>query len=68
MYDTISATEFVDIFKLKVIDDFNISKVNAKFEHQFTAAFWKDLHKLPLCTMSFMILTTYTDSYVGKTF
>ena len=68
MYDTISATEFVDIFKLKVIDDFNISKVNVKFEHQFAAAFLKDLHKLSLCTISLMILTTYTDNYVGKTF
>ena len=68
MYDTISATEFIDFLYIKVIDNITISKVNIKFEHQFTAPFQKHLHKLPLCTLSLLILTTYTDNHVGKTF
>ena len=69
MNDTISATEFLDIFLLKVIGNFNISKINVKFEHKFSAPFKKDLHKLPLCTLSLLIvLTTYTDNHMGQTF
>ena len=63
-----SATEFIDFFYSKVIDNFHILKVNGKFEHQFTAPFKKYLYKLSLCTLSLLILTTYTDNYVGKTF
>ena len=32
MYDTISLKEFIDFFQLKVIDNFNISKINVKFD------------------------------------
>ena len=60
------ATKFVDFFLLKVIDNFNISQTKVKFEHQFTTPFQKHLHKLPFCTLSLLILTTYTDNYVGK--
>ena len=51
----------------KEIDNFNISKITTNFEHQFTAPFLKHLHKLPLCTLSLLIFTTYTDNHVGKT-
>ena len=68
MYDTISATEFIDFFSLKVIDNFNISKINVKLEDEFTVPFKKRLHKLPLFTLSLLLLTTYTDNRVGKTF
>ena len=37
VYDTMSPKEFKDLFLLKVIDIFNISKINVKFEHQFIA-------------------------------
>ena len=59
--------QFID---LKVIDNFNISKINVNFEHQFTAFFPKLLHKLPVCTLSLLILTSYTqlDIHVEKTF
>ena len=33
--NTITPKEFLDFFKLKVIDNFNISKINVKFEQQF---------------------------------
>ena len=40
VYDTISPKGFIDIFfQFKVIDNFNISKINVKFEHQFKAPF-----------------------------
>ena len=39
VYDTISPKEFIDIFLLKVIDNFNISKINVKFDYQFIALF-----------------------------
>ena len=52
VYDTMSATEFMVFFKSKVIDYFNILKINVKFEHQFTASFKKYIYKLPLCTLS----------------
>ena len=39
VYDTISPKEFIDFFKLKVIDNFNISKINVKFDYQFIAPF-----------------------------
>ena len=68
MYDAISPKESIDFFQLKVIDNFNISKMNVKFEHQFIALFKKHLHKLPLCTLSLLIFTSYTGSHVGKTF
>ena len=68
MYGAISPKEFIDFFELKVIDNFNSSKINVKFEHQFIVPFKKHLHKLPLCTLSLLILTTYTSSHVGKTF
>ena len=50
------------------MDNFNISKINVKFEHQFIAPFYKHLHKLPSCTLSLLILTTYTGSHLGETF
>ena len=39
VYDTIWRKEFIDFFKLKVFDNFNISQINVKFEHQFIAPF-----------------------------
>ena len=39
MYDTISPKEFLDFFLLKVIDNFNILKINVKFDYQFIAPF-----------------------------
>ena len=39
VYDNISLKEFLDFFYLKVIDNFNISKINVKYEHQFIAPF-----------------------------
>ena len=39
VYDIISATEFIDFFKLKVIDNFNILKIKVKFENKFTGSF-----------------------------
>ena len=58
----------MDVFLLKVIDNFNISKISIKFENQFTAPFQKHLHRLPLCILSLLILTSYTDDHEGKTF
>ena len=43
-------------------------KINDKFEHKFTGPFQKHLHKIPLCTLSLLILTTYTDDHVGRRF
>ena len=68
MYDTITNTKFIDFFLLKVIDNFNFSRINVTFEHQFTVPFQEHPDKLPFCTLSFLILTTYTDNHVGKTF
>ena len=68
MYNTISPKEFIDFLELKVIDNFNISKINVKFEPQFIGPFQKHLHQLHLCTFSLLILTIYTGSHVGKTF
>ena len=59
-----SLLTFIDFFLLKVIDNFKISKINVKIEHQFTAPFHKHLHKLPLCTLSLLILTTCTLNHV----
>ena len=39
VYDTISPKEFIYFFYLNLIDNFNISKLNVKFEHQFTGPF-----------------------------
>ena len=39
VYDTISPKEFIDFFWLKKIDNFKISKINVKFDHQFIAPF-----------------------------
>ena len=39
MYDTISPKEFIDFFEIKVIDNFNISKINVKLDNQFIAPF-----------------------------
>ena len=36
---SISPKEFIDFFEFKLIDNFNISKISAKFEHQFIAVF-----------------------------
>ena len=54
MYDTISAKEFIDFLELKVTDNFNISKMNVKFKHQFTAPFWKTS---PLVTLMHAFIT-----------
>ena len=32
VYDTISPKEFIDFFELKIIDNFNISKIHVKLE------------------------------------
>ena len=37
VYDSISLKEFIDFFLIKEIDNFNISKINVKFEHLFIA-------------------------------
>ena len=39
MYDTISATEFIEFYQLKAIDNFNISKMNLKFELHYSVDF-----------------------------
>ena len=39
VYDAMLLKEFIDFFELKVIDNFKISKINVKFEQQFTAPF-----------------------------
>ena len=39
VYETISPKEFIDFFLLKVIDNFNISKINVKFEQWDIAPF-----------------------------
>ena len=39
VYDAMLPKEFIDFFLLKVIDNFKISKINVKFEHQFIAPF-----------------------------
>ena len=39
VYDAMLPKEFIDFFKLRVIDNFNISKINVKFEHQFITPF-----------------------------
>ena len=39
VYDNISPKEFIDFFLLKVIGNFNILKINVKFEHHFIAPF-----------------------------
>ena len=42
VYDTISVAEFLDFLWFKVTDvtdNFSISKINVKFENQFTAPF-----------------------------
>ena len=39
VYDNISPKEFIDFISLKVINNFNISKINVKFEHQYIAPF-----------------------------
>ena len=59
---------FINFLQLKLIDSFKISKINVKFEHHFIVPFWKHLHKLSLCTLPLLILITYTDKHVGKTF
>ena len=41
VYDTKSPKEFIDFFKLKVIDNFNISKINVKFEHHIYSSFFE---------------------------
>ena len=38
-FDNISSKKFIDFFLLKVIDNFNISKINVKFEDHFIAPF-----------------------------
>ena len=38
-YDNISLKDFLDFFLIQNIDNFNISKINVKFEHQFIAPF-----------------------------
>ena len=68
LYDTVSATEFIDFSLLKVIDNFNTSKINVKFEHQFKLLFRKISISYLYCTLSVLILTAHTDNYVGKTF
>ena len=37
VYDAMLTKEFIDFFLLKAIDNFKISKINVKFEHQFIA-------------------------------
>ena len=39
VYDAMLRKEFIDFVLLKVIDNFKISKINVKFEHQFIAPF-----------------------------
>ena len=39
VHDAMLPKEFIDFFKLKVIDNFKISKINVKFEHHFIAPF-----------------------------
>ena len=39
VYDTMSPKERIAFFLLKVIDNFKISKINVKFEHQFIDPF-----------------------------
>ena len=56
------ATQFKGFFLIKAIDN------SVSFVHQFTASFQKHLHKLTICTLSFLILTTYTENHVGKKF
>ena len=38
-YDAMLPKELIDFFSLKVIDNFKISKIYVKFEHQFIAHF-----------------------------
>ena len=48
-----------------VIDNVNILKINVKLKHQITAHFEKILHKLPLCTITILTLTTYTCNHMA---
>ena len=68
LYDTITSNAVSRLFLINSINSFNISKLNVKFQYQFTAPFQKHQHTLFLCTLSILILPTYTDKHVGKTF
>ena len=46
--------EFIDFIELKVIDNFKISKINVKFEHQCIALF---LETSPLVTFMHAFIT-----------
>ena len=58
----IPVMQFINFFYsiVHVIDNVNILKINDKLKIQLTAHFQKILHKLPLCTFTILILTTYT--------
>ena len=52
--------QFINFFLSIVIENVNILKINVKLKHQFTAHTEKILHKLHLCTLTTLTLTTYT--------
>ena len=52
-------------FFFSVIDNVNILIINVKLKHRFTDHFKKILHKLHLCTLTILTLTTYTCNHVA---
>ena len=54
----IPVMQFINFFQSTVIDNVNILKINVQLKHQCTVHFEKILHKLPLCTLTIVTLTT----------
>ena len=61
----IPVMQFINLLLSPVIDNVNILNINVKLKHQFTAHFKKFLHKLPLCTLTILTLTTYTCNHIN---
>ena len=64
----IPVMQFINFILSIVIDDVNILEINVKLRHQFSAKFQKILHKLPLCTLTILTLTTYAYNHMLITF
>ena len=58
-------TQFVDFSYLEiVIDNFITLTINVKLKPQFTSHFQKIVHKLAICTLTILTLTTYICKYM----
>ena len=59
--------QLINFFLSIVLGDVNISKINVKWKHQFSAHFENIFHKLPLYSLTFLPKTTYTYNHMACT-